>query len=198
MVVRGHSTGKGLNERRNAGYLSWIVDPLKGVPGCDLYLLGEPPGQVNPRLASFLMNRLPSIALVEINICPKLNVIREKACGTNEEVNGIGSHPMPERESSILHPTCPMTVVVPLRRDSIQSASDVRIRILNAEIRGGAPKDLRDIHAEHDPNPYRRILEAVLPIHLHAGRERDEVRNRGNPHPEISHRLIIGFKHSSP
>src|SRR2546427_610069 len=104
---------------------------------------------------------------------------------------------MSERETSISHPTGPYTVVVPLCRDSIQSASDVRIRILNAEIRGGAPKDLRDIHAEHDPNPYRRILEAVLPIHLHAGRKRDEVRNRGDPHPEISHRLFIGFKRSS-
>src|SRR5438445_3782598 len=104
---------------------------------------------------------------------------------------------MPERESSISHPAGPYTVVVPLRRVSLESASDVRIRILNAEIRGGAPKDLWDIHAEHDPNPYRRILEAVLPIHLHAGRKRDEVRNRRNPQPEISHRLIIGFKHSS-
>src|SRR2546425_6910337 len=98
---------------------------------------------------------------------------------------------MPERESSIPHPTCPMTVVVPLSRHSIESASDVRIRILNAEIRGGAFKDLRDIHAEYNPDPYRRILEAILPIHLHAGRKRDEVRNRGDPHAEISHRLII-------
>src|SRR5438445_62275 len=104
---------------------------------------------------------------------------------------------MPERESSISHPTDPYAVVVPLRRVSLESTSDVRVRILNAEIRGGAPKDLRDIHAKHDPNPYRRILEAILPIHLHAGRERDEVRNRGNPHSEISHRLFIARKRST-
>src|SRR2546425_1104939 len=103
---------------------------------------------------------------------------------------------MSKRESSISHPTCPFAVVVPLSRDSIESASDVRIRILNAEIRGGAPKDLWDIHAEHDPKPYRRILETVLPIHLHASRKRDEVRHRGDPHPEISHRLFIALKRS--
>src|SRR5438094_853986 len=84
-----------------------------------------------------LMLRLPSIALVAINICPKLNVVRYKACCTTEEVNGIGSHPLPERESSVPHPTGPYTVVVPPRRDSIEAASDVRIRIFNAEIRGG-------------------------------------------------------------
>src|SRR5437870_9235549 len=120
MVVRGHPTGKRFNERSNTGDLSGIVDPLKGVPGCDLYLLGQPPGQVKPRLPSFLMNRLPSIALVEINIGSKLNVLREKARGTYEEVNRIGSHPMPEREASISHPTGPYTVVVPLSRDSIE------------------------------------------------------------------------------
>src|SRR5437879_13419214 len=108
MVRRGHPTGKGLNERSNTGDLSGIVDPLKGVPGCDLYLVGQPPGQVNPRLASFLMNRFPSIAFVEINICPKLNVIRYKACGTNEEVNGIRSDTMHECGYSLLHATCTM------------------------------------------------------------------------------------------
>ena len=76
MIVRGHSAGKGFNERSNTGDLSGIVDPLKGVPGRDLYLTGQSPRQVQTRIVSFLMNRFPSIALVEINICPKLNVIR--------------------------------------------------------------------------------------------------------------------------
>src|SRR2546427_183082 len=97
---------------------------------------------------------------------------------------------MSERETSISHPTGPYTVVVPLCRDSIQSASDVRIRILNAEIRGGAPKDLRDIHAEHDPNPYRRILEAILPIHLHARRKRDE--EYGLEDPPVGIGIVFG------
>src|SRR2546425_4782485 len=104
---------------------------------------------------------------------------------------------MSEGEPSVSHPTCPYAVVVPLSRGSLESASEVRIRILDAEIRGGAPKDLWDIYAEHNPNPCRRILKTVLPVHLHVGRKRDEVRNRGNPHPEISHRLLIAFKRST-
>src|SRR5262249_3921927 len=91
-----------------------IMKPLKGIREVNLRLSGKPPGKIDGRLVFAFMHRQAPSTLLIVEVLTQLQLIRQIPRASDEEIDRIGTHAMPERKPILPHAVCIEPVVVPI------------------------------------------------------------------------------------